>query len=197
MSNFSALSTPVTSALGDLAIWIANEPYQQPAPLIKTFCPPLIFPLRMPCNPNSADWGIHAACSNVISPGFSINAFSLAHTYSAKQPQWPFSHRSPNTSSLGENFVTFLPTASIIPATSLPSILCFGFSHAPIRPWDEPIRIFQPQSFYRWRTNFYQNLIVLGSGFLYLIQLKNIRCSIFCVNNRFQKIFLQFVRFCY
>src|SRR5436190_24177341 len=62
------------------------------------------------------------ACSNVTFLGLVTNADPEVHAYSANAPRHP-----PNTSSPGLNCVTFLPTASIRPATSTPSRGSFGF----------------------------------------------------------------------
>lgn len=38
--------------------------------------------------------------------------------------------------------------------------------------------------------NLYEDLIVLGVRFFYLFDLKNVGCSVFCVNNCFHEISL-------
>src|SRR6266568_354213 len=78
-------------------------------------------PKRRPCNAVIAAIGTEAACSNVTLSGFTTNADSGAHTYSAKAPL-----QVPNTASPGLNWVTFLPTASTWPATSWPIRVSFG-----------------------------------------------------------------------
>src|SRR5438445_10359534 len=78
-------------------------------------------PRRRPCNAVIAAIGTEAACSNVTLSGFTTNADSEAHTYSAKAPL-----QVPNTASPGLNWVTFLPTASTWPATSTPSRVSFA-----------------------------------------------------------------------
>src|SRR5882672_6412237 len=57
-----------------------------------------------------------AAASYDMLAGLSANLPSIAHAYSAKAPR-----QTPNTSSPGLNWVTFLPTSSIWPAMSLPT----------------------------------------------------------------------------
>src|ERR1035438_9199058 len=122
MSTFLVLHTPVTYAPNDLAICTANVPTPPAAPLIKTLCPGWICPLsRRPCSAVNAAIGTEAACSNVTLFGFMTNADSEVHAYSANAPR-----HVPNTSSLGLNWVTFLPTASTWPATSTPSRVTFG-----------------------------------------------------------------------
>src|ERR1035438_5364851 len=122
MSTFLVLHTPVASAPNHLAICTASVPTPPAAPLIKTFWPGLICPLsRRPCNAVKTATGTEAACSNVMFSGFTTNADSEVHTYSAKAPR-----QLPNTSSPGLNCVTFLPTASTSPATSTPSRVIFG-----------------------------------------------------------------------
>src|SRR5207248_2146949 len=53
--------------------------------------------------------------------GFGTTFFSVPATYSASAPR-----SAPNTSSPGRSWVTFLPTASTIPATSAPRTLLLG-----------------------------------------------------------------------
>ncbi len=38
--------------------------------------------------------------------------------------------------------------------------------------------------------NFYQDFIVFGSRFFYLFELKNIRCAVLCIYNRFHLVIL-------
>ena len=127
MPRFLVLHTPVTSAPNDLAICTANVPTPPAAPLIKTFCPGGICPFspkpprRSPCNAVNPAIGAEAACSNVAFSGFRASFDSEAHAYSANAPR-----DTPNTSSPGVNWVTFLPTVSTWPVTSTPSRLSFG-----------------------------------------------------------------------
>jgi hypothetical protein len=65
--------------------------------------------------------GTAAACSKVRLLGFSTSWPSGTDAYSAKDPL-----HQPKTSSPGRRRSTFLPTASIRPATSKPGTLCFG-----------------------------------------------------------------------
>src|SRR4030095_1091618 len=112
-STFLPLHTPETPAPHDLHLGQANVHTPPDAPLIKTFSPGRTFPLsRRACNAVIAAMGTDAACSKVMLAGFSTTARSArAHTYSAKAPVFP-----PNTSSPCLNCVTFLPTASTVPA---------------------------------------------------------------------------------
>ena len=67
--------------------------------------------------------GTAAACSNVSRAGFGTRKLcDVPRTYSAREPL-----REPKTSSPGRNCVTFLPTASTCPATSMPMALLLGF----------------------------------------------------------------------
>jgi hypothetical protein len=75
-------------------------------------------PLRSPCKAVIAATGTAAACSNVRLAGFSVIAFSLAHTYSAKVPRPVALGKYPKTSSPGLYCLTLLPVASTRPATS-------------------------------------------------------------------------------
>jgi len=129
ISCFPVLHNPVTTAPNDLAIWTAKVPTPPDAPIIKTFCPGLTFPLsRIPWKAVSAAVGTEAASSNVMLDGFCINPFSGTHISSAKALQLPI----PNTSSPIWNCLTLLPTTSTRPEKSSPSILCFGFRSPPV-----------------------------------------------------------------
>ena len=68
-----------------------------------------------------ADTPTAAACSNVRLAGFGTKWSSPAHAYSAKAPV-----HQPNTSSPGRNRVTSWPTASTVPAMSVPGTRFFG-----------------------------------------------------------------------
>ena len=68
-----------------------------------------------------ADTPTAAACSKVRLAGLSTNWSSLADAYSAKAPV-----HHPNTSSPGRSCVTSLPTASTVPAMSVPGTWFFG-----------------------------------------------------------------------
>ena len=117
------LQTPVTSAPSAFAICTANVPTPPAAPLTRTRCPASSRPLsRRAWSAVTPASGIAAACSNVRPAGFAARTFfGPAHTYSASAPAF-----APNTSSPGWNAVTFSPTASTTPATSIPRIGCFG-----------------------------------------------------------------------
>jgi hypothetical protein len=57
-SNFSGVSTPVTSAPCSLASCTADMPEPSPAPLINTFCPGWTCPLsKIPCSAMAPAWG--------------------------------------------------------------------------------------------------------------------------------------------
>ena len=88
-----------------------------------------------------------AASSNVILAGFSLNAFSGTHTYSAKAPKPNGKDKSPQISSPGRKCFTFLPTASMRPAISDPSILCIGFRGPVKRALHVPLRISRSAAF--------------------------------------------------
>ena len=62
-----------------------------------------------------------AACSKVRLAGLAASASSAAAAYSAYEPL-----HQPKTSSPGLNRVTLLPTASTVPATSVPRMPFFG-----------------------------------------------------------------------
>ncbi len=68
-----------------------------------------------------ADTPTAAACSKVRLAGFSTTWPSLADAYSAKAPV-----HHPNTSSPGRSCVTSLPTASTVPAMSVPGTWFLG-----------------------------------------------------------------------
>jgi hypothetical protein len=65
--------------------------------------------------------GTTAACSKLSAAGLAAKWASEAQAYSAKAP----SHQ-PNTWSPGRNRVTWAPTASTRPATSMPSTGTLG-----------------------------------------------------------------------
>lgn len=130
--------------------------------------------------------GTAAASSYEILAGFKANAFSLAHTYSANVPL-PDSLKSPKTSSPGWNCVTFLPTVSTRPATSAPRNGFFWFWKSSVQTeqkWGTP-QVMPIRGVQRCSMNFYQDFILPGSRFVHFFELKNIRGSILCVNNRF------------
>src|SRR4030042_3043071 len=178
MSNLLGPSTPVTSAPNDLAICTAKVPTPPPAPLIKTFCPGRIFPLSDRRKLGEDDptprrfWraldpaeGTAAASSNVILAGFSLNAFSGTHTYSAKAPKPNGKDKSPQISSPGRKCFTFLPTASMRPAISDPSILCIGFRGPVKRALHVPLRISRSAAFKDAACTFTSASSSLGVGF--------------------------------
>ena len=68
-----------------------------------------------------ADTPTAAACSKVRLAGLSTKWSSLADAYSAKAPV-----HHPNTSSPGRSPFTSLPTASTVPAMSVPGTRFFG-----------------------------------------------------------------------
>ncbi len=117
------LDTPVTSAPNAFAIWTAKVPTPPDAPLIRTFWPGWTLPSsRRSWRAVDADTPTEAACSNVRLAGFSRNWSSVARAYSANAPA-----THPKTSSPGRRRVTSLPTASTVPATSVPGTRFFGF----------------------------------------------------------------------
>ena len=77
--------------------------------------------------------------------GFSTTArSSRTETYSAKAPPFP-----PKTSSPGRNSVTFVPTASTVPAKSTPDLSLFGL-RSPIwmrATYGVPVRSYQSAGF--------------------------------------------------
>ena len=125
MSTFLVLQTAVTSVPSALAIWTANDPTPPDAPLIRTRCPGFIRPFRRPCIAVQPAVGSVAASSKDRLAGFDTSAVSGAAANSAYAPK-PHRESSPNTSSPGRNPVTFRPTASTLPAMSLPMILNLG-----------------------------------------------------------------------
>jgi hypothetical protein len=68
------------------------------------------------------EMGTAAACSKVRFAGLGASLSDRAQAYSAKEPS-----QVPNTSSPGRNRLTFSPTASTRPATSLPRMRALGF----------------------------------------------------------------------
>src|SRR5271166_5848270 len=152
---------------------------------------------RRPCNAVNAARGAEAACSNVTLSGFVTNVDSGAQTYSAKAPwQWtqtaaPESCGSlthePNTSSPGLNCVTFLPTASILPATSRPGRVSFGLRSPNSMRALYGLPFIKPPSsgLTEAARNFYQNFIVPGNGLLDIRDLDNIRRSVSGIDGGF------------
>ncbi len=127
-STFSVRQTPVTSAPIHFAIWTANGPMLPDAPPIRTFAPGCTvrpFRSRRPCNARIAECGSVEAVSKLMPSGIGRKAFSGADTDSANEP-CPAEKRSAKTRSPTRNRVTFTPTASMVPATSEPSLVFRG-----------------------------------------------------------------------
>ena len=121
-STLRVLVTPVTSAPNALAICTAKVPTPPDAPLIRTFWPAVTrAESRSSWRAVVADTPTAAACSKLRRAGFGRNWSSGARANSAKAPA-----HQPNTSSPGRRRWTSLPTASTVPATSVPGIGCFG-----------------------------------------------------------------------
>src|SRR5215472_6969530 len=100
----------------------ANDPTPPAAPMISTRCPDCTCPLsRRACRAVKPEMGTAAACSKVRLAGLATSLPGRAHTYPANDPP-PI----PNTSSPRWNPVTFVPTASTRPATSLPRTRTLG-----------------------------------------------------------------------
>src|SRR5919106_5025482 len=122
-STFRVLHTPVTSAPSALAICTASVPTPPDAPLMRTVVPGLTWPTsRMAIMAVRPDMTDAAASLNESVAGFSMSRDAGATVNSANVP-WgavAVSHKDPNTSSPGWRSVTFLPTASTTPATSVP-----------------------------------------------------------------------------
>src|SRR5918996_617298 len=122
-STFRVLHTPVTSAPRALAICTASVPTPPDAPLMRTVVPGLTWPTsRMAIMAVRPDMTDAAASLNESVAGFSMSRDAGATVNSANVP-WgavAVSHTDPNTSSPGWRSVTFLPTASTTPATSVP-----------------------------------------------------------------------------
>ena len=119
----SCWSRPVTSAPNAFAICTANVPTPPDAPLIEDLLPGLEMPLsRRSWRAVVADTPTAAACSKVRLAGLVDEAGPrLADAYSAKAPV-----HQPNTSSPGRRPFTSLPTASTVPAMSVPGTWFFG-----------------------------------------------------------------------
>src|ERR687897_1406427 len=127
-STLRVLPTPVTSAPSALAICTANVPTPPDAPLISTRVPgPTLPTSRMAISAVTPDMTDAAASSKLSLPGFSMSWDAGATVYSANAPVRALSHNEPNTSSPGWKSVTFVPTASTTPATSVPRTGVDGF----------------------------------------------------------------------
>ncbi len=111
--------TAVTSAPKALASCTANVPTPPDAPVISTCCPGWTCPRsHTGCRAVKPETPTAAACSKARLAGLRASAFSGARAYSAYAPvPMPM----PYTSSLGENLVTALPTASTTPARLMPA----------------------------------------------------------------------------
>ena len=121
-SSWLVLATPVTWPPNALASWTANHPTAPAAPMTRTCWPGWTSPTsRTPWRAANPEIGTTAACSKLRAAGLAAKWSSEAQAYSAKEP----SHQ-PNTSSPGRNRVTWAPTASTRPATSMPSTGTLG-----------------------------------------------------------------------
>src|ERR687891_1969364 len=120
-STFRVLHTPVTSAPSALAICTASVPTPPDAPLIRTVVPGPTWPTsRMAIMAVRPDMTDAAASLNESLAGFLMSRDAAATVNSANVPWGVLSHKDPNTASSGWRSVTFLPTASTTPATSVP-----------------------------------------------------------------------------
>ena len=121
-STFFVLVTPVTSAPIDFAICTAKLPTPPDAPLTRTFWPGWTLPLsRRSCSAAVADTPTAAACSKVRLAGLRTSCASGTAASSANAPA-----HQPKTSSPGRSRSTPVPTASTVPAISVPGMGCFG-----------------------------------------------------------------------
>ena len=121
-SALRALATPVTSAPNALAIWTAYVPTPPDAPLMRTFWRGLTLPSsRRSWRATVAETPTAAASSKLRRAGLGARWSSGAEAYSAKAPEV-----HPKTSSPGLKRATSLPTASTVPAMSVPGMGCFG-----------------------------------------------------------------------
>src|SRR5918994_5871569 len=121
--TFLVLETPVTSAPSALAICTANVPTPPEAPLIRTRVAGPTWPTsRIAISAVRPDMTEAAASLNESVAGLWMSWDAGATEYSAKVParMAGVAQFDPNTSSPGCRSVTFLPTASTTPATSLP-----------------------------------------------------------------------------
>ncbi len=117
------LHTPVTSAPSARAICTASVPTPPDAPLIRTRVPgPALPTSRMAISAVRPDMTDAAASSKVSPRGFLMSWDAGTTVCSAKVPDVARApaHDDPNTSSPGRRSVTFVPTASTTPATSVP-----------------------------------------------------------------------------
>src|SRR6266545_3929389 len=117
-STFLGLQTAVTSAPNARAIWTAKVPTPPEPPLTRTRCPLWTRPWsRSACSAVLPATANVAASSNETPAGFGTTPpFAATITYSAKAPL-----AAPNTSSPGLSAVTLVPTASTVPAKSVPT----------------------------------------------------------------------------
>ena len=89
--------------------------------MINTRCPAATRPAFRACNAVPPEIPTVAACSNEAFAGLWASLSSRAAAYSAKEPRL-----IPNTSSPTPNLVTAEPTATTVPATSMPGTRFFG-----------------------------------------------------------------------
>src|ERR687891_426511 len=121
--RFLVLDTPVTSAPSAFAICRAKVPTPPEAPLIRTRVPDWTLPTsRTALSAVRPDMTDAAASSNASPAGFLMSCDAGTTVNSANVPGMArvLPHEDPNTSSPGRRSVTFVPTASTTPATSVP-----------------------------------------------------------------------------
>src|SRR6266850_53782 len=139
-----------------------------------------MLPWRRPCKAVNPAQATAPACSNVTLAGLITNPRSRAHAYSAREGR-----PTPKTSSPGLNCVTFLPTLSTVPATSLPSPVFSGVRSPDLRRSGQPSHHARINKIEGSRVNSDQDLIVIRSRLFNVYQGENLGSPLLAVNDRF------------